>query len=99
MDMPGFKKVKSRIAMSFVHQNILANNDEEAKRIFMKLGDTVPGSYIASLLQTGIKGGAIGWFIVCKMIRLRELLKSMAIFLSSNWFLIADKATSKPTFR
>lgn len=86
MDMPGFKAVKSRIAVSLAHQNILANNDTEAKRIIMKLGDAVPRGYIVTLLQTGIKGGAIGWFIVCKMIRLRELLKSMAISFSSKWF-------------
>ncbi|ABC76304.1 glycosyltransferase family 2 protein [Syntrophus aciditrophicus] len=83
-DLPGFHRVKGRVAASLVHQNILAGNDREAKRILNQLGNNVPESRIMKLLQTGIKGGAVGWYLVCQMIRLRERLKSNAVAISSR---------------
>jgi hypothetical protein len=81
-DLNGFQKVKSRVAASLVHQNILAGNDEEAKCILMQFKEASPKSHILRLLHAGVKGGAVGWFLVCKMIRLRERMKSNAISFS-----------------
>lgn len=81
-DMDGFERVKRSVAANLVHQNILAGNDEDAKRMLMQFGDSDPRSHIMKLLQAGINGGAVGWLLVCKMIRLREWLKSSAIFFS-----------------
>ena len=83
-DLPGFQRVKGRVAASLVHQNILAGKDREAKRILRQLGNNVPESRIMKLLQTGIKGGTVGWYLVCQMIRLRERLKSNAVAISSR---------------
>ena len=81
-DLNGFQKVKNRVAVSLVHQNILAGNDAEAKCILMQFKEVSPKSHILRLLHAGVKGGTMGWFLVCKMIRLRERMKSNAISFS-----------------
>ena len=91
-DVDGFQRVKIRVAASLVHHNILGGNDKEAKRILMQLGDTGPRSHIMRLLHAGIKGGAAGWFLACKMIRLRERIKSNAISFFHRQLSKNDKA-------
>jgi len=94
-DMDGFQRVKNRVAASLVHQNVLVGNVEEAKRILIRLEDNAPRSHIMKLLQAGIKGGAIGWFLACKMIRLREKLKSSAISFCNLRFSRNSKTPAK----
>jgi len=94
-DMEGFQKVKNKVATNLVHNNILAGNLQEAKNIFMQLGDAAPRGSIMRLLRTAIRGGSPGWFMACKVIRLRERLKSNAISFSCRWFPKHSEASPK----
>lgn len=96
-DMAGFLRMRGRVAANLVHQNVLAGNDAVAKRILTKSGFADPGGQILRLLQSGIRGGAVGWYLACSAIRLRERLKSKAIHLTTRWHpksRMSEKATS-----
>lgn len=84
-DMAGFLRIKGKVAANLVHQNVLAGNDAEAKRILTKSGFANPGGPILRLLQYGARGGALGWYLACTAIRLREKLKSKAVHLTTRW--------------
>jgi hypothetical protein len=82
-DFIGFEEVKSKIAASLVHQNILAGNFKKAKEILLTLENKQKRNRIIKLLNIGNKIGPPGWFAVCKLIQLRERMKAFGIYLSS----------------
>lgn len=82
-DVAGFEEVKSRIAASLVHQNILAGNLDKAKEIFLTLGKKQQSNRIVKLLNFGNAMGFPGWFAICKLLQIRERMKAVGIYLSS----------------
>ena len=82
-DIEGFEKVRKRVALNLLHQNILAGNLRKAKEIFLLLSREHSQNCIIRLLDFGNMFGSLGWFSACKLIQVRERLKAVGIYLSS----------------
>lgn len=82
-DIEGFEKVKERVALSLVHQNILAGNLRKAKAIFLVLDREHSHSMIFRILEFANRFGSLGWYAACQLIQVRERLKAMGISLSN----------------
>lgn len=81
-DQPGFRIVRARVALSFVHSKILAGACIEALAIVMKYGESFPAGQIANIIQLGARNGAFAWRIACFLLRFREGLKGFLISLT-----------------
>jgi hypothetical protein len=80
---PSFEKVRGRVAANFMHTKILTNNDQEAYRIYQKYQADMPRNRLTQFLRIGACGGRFTWSVVCRIVRLRENLKSHLLSLKS----------------
>ena len=75
----GFQIVRGKLARSFVHSKILAGNDSEARQIIREFGEDFPGDWISKFMRTGSKSGPLGWWLFCRFLRAREMVKAIVI--------------------
>lgn len=80
-DWPGFRIVRARVAMSFAHSKIMAGDDASAKSIVVKYGKDFCSSRTGKILVTGARIGTLGWKAVCYLLRLKEFVKPILLFL------------------
>ena len=81
-DLPGFSRVRSRIAASYTMNKILAGDDIGSRHIIVKYGLHMPKTFYTKLMILGHRSGWIGWKSICHLIRIREKVKSYLISLS-----------------
>ena len=81
-DWPGFRIVRARVAMSFAHSKIMAGDDASAKSIVVKYGKDFCSSQTGKIIVTGARIGTLGWKAVCYLLRLKEFVKSIMLFLT-----------------
>lgn len=75
----GFQIVRGKLARSFVHSKILAGNDREARQIIEEFGEEFPGDWVSKFMRIGAKSGFVGWWLFCRLLRVRETLKDVVI--------------------
>lgn len=80
-DWPGFKIMRGRVAGNFAHAKILAGDYTSSREIVRKFGQNFKVSQITWLLNKGDKKGWLNWRICCFLVRLRERLKAIFVFL------------------
>ena len=81
-DLPGFLRVRSRIAASYTMNKILAGDDVGSRHIIVKHGLYMPKTFYTRLMILGHRSGWLGWKSICHLIRVREKVKSYLIGLS-----------------
>jgi glycosyltransferase involved in cell wall biosynthesis len=74
-----FDTVRGRVAANFAQNKILSRSFSEALEIVKKYGSSMPHNRLTALLRTGVKLGAPGWWIVCRIVRAKEFLKVLRL--------------------
>jgi glycosyltransferase involved in cell wall biosynthesis len=77
--MRAFQIFRGKLARSFVHSKILAANDSEARQIIREFGEDFPGGWISKFMRIGSKSGPLGWWLFCRFLRAREMIKDIVI--------------------
>jgi glycosyltransferase involved in cell wall biosynthesis len=89
-DWPGFRVMRGRIAKIVAHSKILAGQDDLALQTVRKYREAFPTDRMGRLLIMGSIGGGIGWKTLCRLLRFREWLKAVMIFITVR------KRTTRP---
>lgn len=74
--LEGFKAMRGLVASTFAYAKILGGGADAALETVLEYGAHFPVNSITRLMKIGLKGGALGWWLTCKVIILREILKS-----------------------
>lgn len=74
-----FERICGKVAAAFAHTQILGGNDARAREEFRRYRQFMPQNPVTRLLAYAAALGAPGWFVACRIIRLRELMKSVAM--------------------
>lgn len=75
----GFRIVRGRVAGGYAHAKILGGDFGSAREIVKKYGKNFQPSMITRLMNIGCVFGAIGWYVSCMLIVLREWIKALWI--------------------
>lgn len=74
-----FEQVCGKVAAAFTHTQILGGKDDVAREEFRRYRQVMPRNPVTRLLSHAEALGAPGWFVACRIVRLRELLKTMTM--------------------
>ena len=77
--MPNFTVVRGRVAAGYSQNHILGGNPDNSWHIVKTYGDEMPDNRLTRLLKFGNRHGATGWWVACRIVRLREFLKAVNI--------------------
>lgn len=80
-DIKWFEIVRGRIASSFAHNKILAGDYLEGLDIIRKYGNKMPRNRLTRLMFLGASLGKYGWLFTCKLIQLKENIKTISLSL------------------
>jgi len=75
-EIASFEIVRGRVAAGFAQSKVLTGSCDEAFDIFQKYGRSMPHSRLTVLMRIGASLGRSGWGLACRLIRLKECLKS-----------------------
>jgi len=75
--------MRGRIAKMVAISKILAGSDAEALHAFRTYEANITMDRYSRILKIGAANGRVGWKAICILLRFREWLKSLAIFLSA----------------
>jgi glycosyltransferase involved in cell wall biosynthesis len=104
-DWSGFRVVRGRVAIGYVHTKIISGDFASARNIAVKYGGDFECSTIERLIKAGVRTGAVGWILCCQVIRMREWLKAVLISLGlghrrdKNGFVSAESIEINPKGR
>ena len=78
-DWPSFLKVRGRVAAGYALNKILAGDAAGSREIIVKYGVDMPVTFYTKLMNLGNQSGWLGWKMTCRLLRLREQVKSSLI--------------------
>ena len=55
---------------------------KEARNIVQNYGGDMPNNHLTTLLRIGNRSNAIGWWVVCLIVKLKELAKALRMNIS-----------------
>ncbi len=79
VDRPGFRKIRGRVAASYVQNMILGGQYGEAANTLRAYAPEMPLTWMKRLLMLGARLGNPGWAISCGLVRLREFQKAFLL--------------------
>ncbi len=77
--LPSFKRIRGKVAASYVHNMVLAGRHQEARETFEAYAKEMPMTWITRLMFAGYRLGSFGWASSCGFLRLREYQKALVL--------------------
>jgi hypothetical protein len=83
-DREAFIAVRGRVAAGFTHHMIIGGRAADALHTVRSYGAEMPPSIPVRLLRLAAAGGAGAWWLMCRMVALRERLKAARLVLRAS---------------
>lgn len=83
-EVAAFEVVRGRVAAGYAHHMILGGDPERAFQVVRNYGVAMPRTVMVNLLKFAARFGAMPWHLACAVVRMRERLKALSIYLSAR---------------
>jgi len=83
-DWQAFRIARGRVAKCFAHTRVLVGDYADARAIVLQHGRDFPQDQTSNILQRGIRGPFVVWRCCCYLLRCREYLKALLIWLTNK---------------
>lgn len=87
-DIKGFYKIRGRVACGYAHAHILSGRNYVALSIVRQYGDDFAHDRMSKWMKHAAGMGSFAWIIVCFLIRVKEISKSM----QASWYSFRAKS-------
>lgn len=78
-DLAGFHAMRGRVAFAYAHAKILSSAHVDARSLVSIYGHEMPNNLYTTTLRIGDRLGGPIWWMICRLFRLREYVKSFLI--------------------
>lgn len=76
-----FRMIRGRVAAGYAYNKILGGASSEAREIIGRYAREMPQDRVTGLMRLGDRFGAAGWKVICGIVQVREMLKSLMFWI------------------